>query len=202
MRQAFELNAPVPPVSEKRWWKVFGVKNADSLDVVFLADKWVGCWTHYDGATFLCDRTPDCRGCRTGEGKKPLGSRWNAYIASYSFTHRIECIVHLTENAARQLLPLMAEKKALRGLHVRLARKRPEAGERSPAKNAPVVVKAIKWHLVETLPPAFPVVDSLIRMWGVSEAFIERGKSTIEQAQQTREGTLPPPLPGVEMIPH
>lgn len=203
MRDAFETGGSLPGKGGKRWWKVYGVKNTMRLKGVILGKVWTVAWTHYDGATTLCSRSPDCRLCKRAAIGDPVGSRWNAYIAFYSFSHHEECVLHLTEGAAEQLDKVLKEKATLRGQGVELYRKPPKDLKEGqfPPKNAPVIVERKQWYGEDQIVPAFPIIDSIIRMWGVSEAFIARGLKTI--AEQQTQGHLPPSMQmaGWPMIP-
>jgi hypothetical protein len=168
------IGAPLPRQAEERWWKVYGPKGAEPLEVVFYDRIWLGKWTHYDNGTFPCDETPDCPGCNQEKRKKEIGNRWTGYMAGWSKGHGEECVIAITEFAANQLLPHYQKNGTLRGCHCKLYRKSGKK-KQQPAKNAPVWVEVIDWKKDDLVPQPFPVSYSINRMWGIHKRFVENG---------------------------
>lgn len=169
------FGVPLPSTGEDRWYKVYGLRGEGPERFGFYGRIWLGKLTHFDDCTFPCDETPTCKGCNQKNGTKAIGNRWNGYIAGYSFHHKEDCVIALTEGAANQLLPTYKQRGTLQGLVIELYRKRKDRNK-PPAKNAPVWVRELEKNDPAKSPQPFPIEYSILRMWGIHAAFTERKK--------------------------
>lgn len=169
-KDALGAGAPLPERPNRRWWKVIAPQGKVPLTVTILDDQWVGFWTHWiqdrwnpKGRVVQCEGHADCPFCKAA---KPI--RWTGYAAAVVHHPREDRVLALTEGAARDLKPQLENRGSLRGLTVVLQR-------HLPHPNAPVHAKVVAEVSEDKLPPAFDIMPSLMRMWGLSPAFKPRG---------------------------
>ena len=172
--------APLPDPANSRWHKVISPKGQHELTIVFLSERIMGYWTHWNGVPTPCRKTSGCPGCKAG-----LGQRWTGYAACYSITHKAECVVALSEGAVRQLAATIQQHGSLRGFNVSLKRKLPRA-------NAPVHVTVNRREPLDRCPAAFSVEDSLNRLWGIAEA---KQRDNASRTHQLRDDDSPDVVP-------
>ena len=195
MADIVSLGAPLPTVTNKRWWKVVAPKGTVPLLVAFLSDSFFGQWTHWmgdqrtgKGITLPCDNTEQCPYCQAG-----LGNRWTGFAPVWCRNDNDSRVVALTEGAARQLLPTLSQRGSLRGIACKL--------QRQPGKvNNPVQVTFEKEIPSHKLPPAFDIMDSLARLWGVNGQAFQRAPKNSKDLP-ARPDLLPDDDQGDESIP-
>lgn len=127
------------------------------LAVVITSDSWTGAYTHfYNQRTHPClGEAPLCEGC-----SRRFARRWKAYLCAIMVPGGRRVIVELTVGALDSCPALRHDRGALRGKKLNLWR-------RGDARNAPVMASLETLKGLEGLPPAFDLMESLCRVWGV-----------------------------------
>ena len=177
MKPPINDGAALPTSPEERWYKVVSPHRSTPLVAGILGDTFFGQWTHWVQTTIPCSADHHCRYCREG-----MPNRWVGYIAATIGGSVGDRVLALTEGAARQLLPILTKRGTLRGLEIELKR---EAGK----PNGAVMVKVLNSRSPDSVKPSFCVLSSLSRMWGVNEAYLNRGLKRLKDRRVELLGT-------------
>lgn len=162
--------APLPAVSNERWYPVISPKGDVPLIVTLLADSFTGVWIHWDKRALPCYESSDCPHC-----KRRMPNRWVGYVACYCqhpwgeyLRQPGRAVLALSEGAARQLLPTLNETGSLRGVGIQIRKKHPNK------ENSPYAVQVRGRADVEGLHTEHDIWPSLNRMFGLNEDFWHR----------------------------
>jgi len=153
------------PSQQTQFVPIVSPRPHQKLACVITSDTWVGTYTHfYDRRTHPCLGDADnCEGCRRRHAK-----RWKAYLAGVMIPGHRNVIIELTVNALDSCHALRHDRHQLRGKKITLWR-------RGDARNAPVMCMLETIKGIEHLPPAFDLMDSLCRVWGVQHEVQDNG---------------------------
>lgn len=150
-------NTP-PPCPHDQQYRLIRAPAFKPLRCLILADKPLGCPTHYyHGRTMPCEN-PLCEPCSLG-----IPWRWHSYLPVQVAGTNERCILELTAQATEQLGPALAEYQTLRGIVIIIQRptKRP---------NGRVQISVEPGRKPETtVPPAPNIKACMAHIWGLDD---------------------------------
>lgn len=157
--------APLPSQVNVRWYEVKSPKGHERRRGVILSESFTGFWTHWDGASLACSNDPTCERCKAGRG-----NRWQGYLPFWDLRLKERTVETFSEGAARLLLKLKDKYGSLRGIAIETFRK-------DPAKrNSAQLVVEYDGEWGDSCPSEHDILPSLLRIWGMNEAFIKHGR--------------------------
>jgi hypothetical protein len=150
-------NTP-PTCPHDMQYRLIRAPAARSLHCVMLAEKPIGCPTHYwKGRTMPCE-TANCEPCQLG-----IPWRWHSYTPIQIWGSNEKCILELTAQASEQLGPALAEFQSLRGVEIVIDRP-----SRRPNGRVRIVVAPAR-RPEGSLPPCPNTIACMSHIWGTDD---------------------------------